>query len=54
MDAERVDVPMEHTAMHVSSASRITSYSISCQPTRHFSTMTWPMGLGACPSDALA
>ena len=25
---------IEHTAMHVSAASRITSYSISCQPDR--------------------
>ena len=41
---------IEHTAMHVSSASRITSYSISCQPTRHFSTMTWPMGLARSPA----
>src|SRR3990172_8230706 len=40
---------IEHTAMHVSSASRITSYSISCQPTRHCSTMTWPIGLDRRP-----
>ncbi len=40
---------IEHTAMHVSSASRMTSYSISCQPTRHFSTMTWPIGLARRP-----
>ena len=33
-------ISIEQTAMQVSSASRITSYSISCQPTRHFSTMT--------------
>jgi hypothetical protein len=36
---------IEQTAMQVSSASRITSYSISCQPTRQRSTITWPMGL---------
>ena len=41
---------MEQTAMHVSSASRITSYSISCQPTRQRSTMTWPMGLSRRPA----
>ena len=36
--------------MHVSSASRITSYSISCHPTRHRSTITWPMGLARRPA----
>ena len=41
---------MEHTAMHVSSASRITSYSISCQPTRQRSTITCPMGLSRRPA----
>ena len=41
---------IEQTAMQVSSASRITSYSISCQPTRHFSTMTWPIGLARRPA----
>ncbi len=41
---------IEHTAMHVSSASRMTSYSISCQPTRHFSTITWPIGLARRPA----
>ena len=41
---------IEHTAMQVSSASRITSYSISCQPTRHRSTITWSMGLARRPA----
>ena len=41
---------IEHTAMHVSSASRMTSYSISCQPTRQRSTMTWPIGLARRPA----
>ena len=36
--------------MHVSSASRMTSYSISCQPTRQRSTMTWPIGLARRPA----
>ena len=40
---------IEQTAMQVSSASRITSYSISCQPTRQRSTMTWWMGLARRP-----
>jgi len=40
---------MEQTAMQVPSASRITSYSISCQPTRHLSTITWPIGLERSP-----
>ena len=40
---------MEQTAMQVPSASRITSYSISCQPTRQRSTITWPMGLARRP-----
>ncbi len=40
---------MEHTAMHVSSWSRMTSYSISCQPTRQRSTMTCLMGLARRP-----
>ena len=40
---------IEQTAMHVSSASRMTSYSISCHPTRHCSTMTWPIGLARRP-----
>ncbi len=38
---------IEQTAMQVSSASRITSYSISCQPTRQRSTMTWLDGARA-------
>ena len=41
---------IEQTAMHVSAASRITSYSISCQPTRTFSTITWPIGLARRPA----
>ena len=41
---------IEHTAMHVSSASRMTSYSISCQPTRQRSTITWPIGLARSPA----
>jgi hypothetical protein len=41
---------IEQTAMHVSAASRITSYSISCQPTRTFSTMTWSIGLARSPA----
>ena len=41
---------IEQTAMHVSSASRMTSYSISCQPTRQRSTMTWPIGLARRPA----
>ena len=41
---------IEQTAMHVSSASRMTSYSISCQPTRQRSTITWPMGLARRPA----
>jgi len=41
---------IEQTAMQVSSASRITSYSTSCQPTRTFSSMTWPMGLARRPA----
>ena len=41
---------IEQTAMQVSSASRITSYSISFQPTRHFSTITWPIGLARRPA----
>ena len=46
---------IEQTAMHVSSASRMTSYSISCQPTRQRSTMTWPIGLARKPgADPLA
>ena len=40
---------IEHTAMHVSSASRITSYSISPQPTRQRSTITCPIGLARRP-----
>ena len=36
--------------MHVSSASRMTSYSISCQPTRQRSTITWPIGLARRPA----
>src|SRR3954462_1053664 len=40
---------IEHTAMHVSSASRMTSYSTSCQPTRHCSTITCLMGLARSP-----
>jgi hypothetical protein len=40
---------IEQMAMQVSSASRMTSYSISCQPTRHFSTMTWWIGLRRRP-----
>ncbi len=41
---------IEHTAMQVSSASRMTSYSISPQPTRQRSTMTWPIGLARRPA----
>ncbi len=41
---------IEQTAMQVSSASRMTSYSTSCQPTRHCSTMTWWMGLARSPA----
>ncbi len=41
---------IEHTAMQVSSASRMTSYSISCHPTRQRSTMTWPIGLARSPA----
>ena len=41
---------IEQTAMHVSSASRMTSYSTSCQPTRQRSTMTWPIGLARSPA----
>ncbi len=41
---------MPQTAMQVSSASRMTSYSISCQPTRQRSTMTWPIGLARSPA----
>ncbi len=41
---------IEHTAMHVSSASRMTSYSTSCQPTRQRSTITWLMGLARRPA----
>ena len=36
--------------MHVSSASRMTSYSTSCQPTRHCSTMTCLIGLARRPA----
>ncbi len=46
---------IEHTAMHVSSASRMTSYSTSCQPTRQRSTMTCLIGLARRPGpDPLA
>ena len=41
---------IEHTAMHVSSASRMTSYSISCQPTRQRSIITCLMGLARRPA----
>ena len=41
---------IEHTAMHVSSASRMTSYSTSCQPTRQRSTITWLIGLARKPA----
>ena len=41
---------IEQTAMHVSSASRMTSYSISCQPTRQRSTITWLIGLARRPA----
>ena len=41
---------IEHTAMHVSSASRMTSYSISCQPTRQRSIMTCLIGLARRPA----
>ena len=40
---------IEHTAMHVSSASRMTSYSISCQPTRQRSIITCLIGLARRP-----
>ena len=40
---------IEQTAMQVSSASRMTSYSISCQPTRQRSIMTWWIGLRRRP-----
>ncbi len=36
-------------AIAVSAASRMTSNSISCQPTRLRSTSTWPMGLASSP-----
>jgi hypothetical protein len=41
---------IEQTAMQVSSASRMTSYSISCQPTRQRSIMTWWIGLSLSPA----
>ncbi len=41
---------IEHTAMHVSSASRMTSYSTSCQPTRQRSIMTCLIGLARRPA----
>ncbi len=41
---------IEHTAMHVSSASRMTSYSISCQPTRQRSIITCLIGLARRPA----
>ena len=40
---------IEQTAIQVSSASRITSYSISCQPTRQRSIITWRIGLARKP-----
>ena len=41
---------IEHTAMHVSSWSRMTSYSISCQPTRQRSIITCLIGLARSPA----
>ncbi len=41
---------MLQMVMQVSAASRITSYSISFQPSRHCSTSTWWIGLAARPA----
>ena len=40
---------MLQTVMHVSAASRITSYSISFHPRSDRSTSTWPIGDAATP-----
>ena len=40
---------MLQTVMQVSAASRMTSYSISFQPTRLRSSRTWVMGLASRP-----
>ena len=41
---------MLHTVMQVPAASRITSYSISRQPTSERSSSTWPIGDAASPA----
>ena len=41
---------MLQMVMQVSPASRITSYSISFQPSSERSTSTWPTGLAAMPT----
>jgi hypothetical protein len=54
VDPERIDVLHRAHGDARVVASRMTSYSISCQPTRHFSTMTWPIGLARSRADPLA
>ena len=44
---------MLQTMMQVSAPSRITSYSISFQPSSERSTSTWPIGLVASPPDTM-
>ena len=45
---------MLHMVMQLSAPSRITSYSISFQPTRERSRSTWSIGLAARPAATAA
>ena len=45
---------MLQTVMQVSAPSRITSYSISFQPSSDFSTRIWPIGLASSPCPAIS